>query len=433
VFESPDGLETVEAVGGLRSALDMLAVLQLDRLTRDELLELTRQLETELRRVPVLQHAVVAELDGRGVAAEFAVRDTASLLVDMLRLSRGEASGRVRSAADLGPRRELNGTARPPLFATVAAAQASGSISATHARLITTTIDRLPAAVESEHGADLETFLVAQAQLLDPNRLGQLARRLVDTLDPDGTLATDRDHERRRSLSLRLNRDGSGDLTARLTPSCAAVWQSVLDPLAAPVPAEDGAADLRGAGQRAHDGLLDAGLRLLRSGELPDCGGVPVTVQVSITTRELQTGAGLASTGSGGQLSIPELLTLATDAQLLPVILNDAGGIVAYGRTRRLATAAQRLALTARDGGCSFPGCTAPAAWCQTHHVVSWAAGGTTDLDNLTLLCGLHHREHENRGWTCRMVDGVPWWHPPSWIDPAQQPRRNRAHHVGAP
>jgi hypothetical protein len=411
----------------------MLAALQLDRLTRDELLTLTRELETELRRLPVVQHAVVAELDDRGIAAEFALRDTASLLVDLVRLSRGEAKGRVRSAANLGPRREFNGTPLPPLFAGVAAAQAAGSISPTHARLITSTIDRLPAAAEHEHGADLETFLVAQAQLLDPNRLGQLARRVVDTLDPDGTLANDRDHERRRSLSLRLNRDGSADLTARLTPSCAAVWQSVLDPLAAPVPAEDGAADMRSAGQRAHDALLDAGLRLLRSGELPDCGGVPVTVQVNITTRELQTGTGLAGTAHGGLISVPELLRLATDAQVLPVILNDAGGIVAYGRTRRLATAPQRLALAARDGGCSFPGCTAPAAWCQTHHVVSWATGGTTDLDNLTLLCGLHHREHEQRGWTCRMVDGVPWWRPPHWIDPAQRPRRNLAHQAGVP
>jgi Domain of unknown function (DUF222)/HNH endonuclease len=430
VFESPDWLETAEAVDGLRAALDMFVVLQLDRLSRDELLELARLLEAELRRTPVVQHALVAELDARGVAAEFAVRDTAGLLVDMLRLSRGEAKGRVRSAADLGRRREPNGAILPPLFAAVAAAQAGGSISATHARLITAILDRLPAAVAIEHGGELETFLVAQAQLLDPHRLGQLARRVVDTLDPDGTRASDRDHERRRSLSLRLNRDGSADLTARLTPSCAAVWQSVLDPLAAPVQADDGDIDARTAPQRAHDGLLDAGLRLLRSGDLPDAGGVPVTVQVSITTHELQTSSGLASTAHGGLMSIPELLNLATDAQLLPVILNDAGGIVAYGRTRRLPTAAQRLALTARDGGCSFPGCSAPAVWCQTHHVISWTAGGTTDLDNLTLLCGLHHREHEKRGWTCHMVDGVPWWHPPRWIDPAQQPRRNQAPHI---
>ncbi len=36
--------------------------------------------------------------------------------------------------------------------------------------------------------------------------------------------------------------------------------------------------DPRTAGQRRHDALLEAGLRLLRSGTLPDSGGAPVTV-----------------------------------------------------------------------------------------------------------------------------------------------------------
>ena len=51
----------------------------------------------------------------------------------------------------------------------------------------------------------------------------------------------------------------------------------------------------------------------------------------------------------------------------------------------------------------------------------------TTDLDNTTLLCGFHHREHGKRGWTVRLVDGIPEWTPPRWIDPQLIPRRN--HH----
>ena len=53
----------------------------------------------------------------------------------------------------------------------------------------------------------------------------------------------------------------------------------------------------------------------------------------------------LAATGHGGLISIPELPTLATEAQLIPLVPNDSGGILAYGRTRRLASAHQRLAL----------------------------------------------------------------------------------------
>jgi hypothetical protein len=35
----------------------------------------------------------------------------------------------------------------------------------------------------------------------------------------------------------------------------------------------------------------------------------------------------------------------------------------------------------------------------QVHHILNWALGGGTDLINLCLLCGFHHREHEKRGW----------------------------------
>lgn len=191
--------------------------------------------------------------------------------------------------------------------------------------------------------------------------------------------------------------------------------------------------DPRTPGQRRHDGLLDAGLRLLRSGTLPDCGGVAATVHITLTEQHLRERAGLAPTGHDGLISIPEALTLAAEADLIPVVLTDTGGITAYGRTRRTATPAQRRALAARDRGCSFPGCTAPPAWTHAHHITAWALGGRTDLDNLTLLCGHHHREHQHLGWTCTMINGTPHWTPPTWIDPHQKPRRNHVNHVGVP
>jgi hypothetical protein len=30
------------------------------------------------------------------------------------------------------------------------------------------------------------------------------------------------------------------------------------------------------------------------------------------------------------------------------------------------------------------------------HHVISWEDGGPTNLANLTLLCGYHHRRHHD-------------------------------------
>ena len=135
---------------------------------------------------------------------------------------------------------------------------------------------------------------------------------------------------------------------------------AVLDPLAKPAAADQDTPDPRTAAQRMHDALLDAGTRLLRSDTLPHSGGVPATVLLTMTLTDLETRLGVATTSHGGHLTIPAALQLAADADIIPVIMNDAGGIAAYGRSKRHATKKQRHALAARDGGCSFPGCDTP-------------------------------------------------------------------------
>ena len=120
---------------------------------------------------------------------------------------------------------------------------------------------------------------------------------------------------------------------------------------------------------------------------------------------------------------------MACDAAIIPAVLGSRGQLLDLGRTTRLVTAKQFLALSLRDRGCTFPGCDRPPAWCQRHHIRDWHHGGHTDLANLTLLCGYHHREFARRGWQITMHDGHPWWTPPQWIDPHQTPIRNHAHH----
>jgi hypothetical protein len=84
----------------------------------------------------------------------------------------------------------------------------------------------------------------------------------------------------------------------------------------------------------------------------------------------------------GGTLSINDALKLAVQGHMLPAVLDDAGGILAYGRGRRLASAGIRKALYARDRGCTVPGCDRPAARSEIH-ATDWALGGPTDIDNL--------------------------------------------------
>lgn len=268
---------------------------------------------------------------------------------------------------------------------------------------------------------------MAEARRFDPTVLAVLSRRVLAHLHPDGVLAEDVEHERRRHATLTTNRDGSGELHAHLTPSALTQWQAVLGPLSAPKPADESGPDTRRPGQRLHDALADAASRLLYSGALPAGGGTPATVLLTLTLNQLETRTGLVTTAHGGTTSVAEALRLAGEASVVPVVI-DQGGVLAYGTSRRTASVGQRLALAARDKGCCFPGCDTPPSWCQAHHIIEWADGGTTDLDNLCLLCGYHHREFQRRGWQVTMRDGEPHWIPPPLVDPNQMPVRNTIH-----
>ena len=61
----------------------------------------------------------------------------------------------------------------------------------------------------------------------------------------------------------------------------------------------------------------------------------------------------------------------------------------------------------------SVPGCGA-RQFTQAHHIIWWGRGGRTDLDNLLLLCTMHHKLVHEYGWTVtRARDGtVEWFHP---------------------
>src|SRR6476661_3544169 len=382
MFEPPsDRINT--ALGHLAAAREQLTGVDLAALSGDELLELLTALEVDARRRAAVGYAVVAELEARGVAAELGCASTAVLLSERLRIGRREAAGRVRLAVELGPQRAMSGERLPARFPDVAAAVADGAICDRHAALICRTITDLPDAVLEQAGA-VEAMLVEHARTLNPDQLAVLTRTVRACLDPDGVLAAERDHDRHRHATVTTLPDGSGRLQACLTAEATAVWQTILSTLARPLP-DDGEPDRRSAGQRRHDALLDAGQRLLRAGTLPDAGGAPATVLLTLTLEQVETRTGLATAGHGGVISVPQALRIAAEADIVPVVLGDAGGVLGYGLTRRNASPGQRRTLAARDRGCSFPGCDRPPDWCESHHVIGWVDGGSTDLENLTL------------------------------------------------
>ncbi|WP_350001110.1 HNH endonuclease [Pseudarthrobacter sp. WHRI 8279] len=126
-----------------------------------------------------------------------------------------------------------------------------------------------------------------------------------------------------------------------------------------------------------------------------------------------------------GPVAAATLRKMACDADIIPAVLGSHGEILDLGRKTRLFTPAQRLALTARDQGCTFPNCTIPAPWCEAHHITYWSDGGPTSTSNGALLCSAHHHLIHKEQWIITTRHGTPWYTPPKHIDPQQKPQQN--------
>ena len=205
-----------------------------------------------------------------------------------------------------------------------------------------------------------------------------------------------------------------GDLTEyrmAMTPEQASRLEAAIGPRSKPAPNPDtGEADQRCAGQRRVE-ALDAVLTgaAAEDAATREPGGAPTVVHVTMTLADLLAGLSGAEGGQGcgsvmasraqqTMLAPSAVRQLACDADLIPVVLGADGEVVDLGRVTRLFTRGQRRMLWHRDGQCTFPGCTAPAAWTQAHHIVHWSSGGPSDLSNAALLCQRHHTQvHEQR------------------------------------
>ena len=244
-------------------------------------------------------------------------------------------------------------------------------------------------------------------------------------------------------------------LTGCLTPTARAMLDAVLakwarpgmnnptdpdsptgtgDSVAPAVLAAAAARDTRTEAQRNHDAFEAMARVLLETGTLGTHRGLPVTVLVTMSLDQLEHAAGgVATTATGGTLPIADALHLARRAHPVLVVFDHHGRPLHLGRERRLASADQRLALIAADGGCTRPGCDAPASRCAVHHVEDWAKGGRTDIDHLALACDACHAQVNDGpfGWTTITdpTTGRTAWIPPARIDPTQTPEVNYRHH----
>ena len=123
----------------------------------------------------------------------------------------------------------------------------------------------------------------------------------------------------------------------------------------------------------------------------------PTTLIVTVDYDTLSGQLKNASLINGTPIDINELRHIACDAGIVPAIFAADGQPLYMGRKQRAATAAQKLALIARDKKCV--GCGFRASACDAHHITWWDNGGTTDITNLVLLCPKCHKKVHKRGY----------------------------------
>ncbi|WP_330183633.1 HNH endonuclease [Nocardia sp. NBC_01503] len=452
----------VVAVLALRAAADALLAASPLPLSDDEFAAVMCETEKVTRQLDAAKTGFVDETRRRDLHGKANVNSPALYLEQSLRLSRADACRRVRVADKLAVRR-VAGQVLEPELPVVAEAQRAGDISADHVTRILQAMERLPGSLDIDLREAAEAHLTQYASTGWPDDVRKLGEDILRRVDPDGKLCGDTDRQRMRGLTVGTQRvDGMSALIGEITPELRAVFEPVLAKLARPgmcspedpesprTTAEsvdrerlEAAAkrDTRTAAQRNHDAML-AFLRYEADPAiLGTHRGLPVGTILTMSLTDLENRSGVATTATGGTLSIGEAIELAANSTQYLAVFDAAGMPLHLGRgsNRRLASKAQRLALIAAEKGCTRPNCTAPATLAAVHHVTEWSKGGRTDIENLTLACdSCHALVHDGPGgWkTVKLgadseFPGRTGWIAPPHMNPSGIPQVNHRHHPG--
>ncbi|MFC9982536.1 DUF222 domain-containing protein [Gordonia sp. NPDC127522] len=242
-----------------------------------------------------------------------------------------------------------------------------------------------------------------------------IALRVADD-DPHAVAAAD--DASLNTVHTRVTDEGRVAITADVTAVIGEKFLSMIDERSCPRPEPDGADDRRDAGQRRADGL-ELLLDQAATGAAMTTAGAPRT-QLLITIPA--DGVGQATLPWVGAVTGSTAQRLSCDGAVAEIVLDDEGVPLRMGTTKRLFPHHLRQAIVVRDACCVK--CGAPAAHTQVHHLVPWADGGPTDLDNGCLLCQRCHTQVHHHGWQVVMgPDRHPWLIPPADIDPRRLPR----------
>jgi hypothetical protein len=391
-------------------------------------------------------------------------KSASALLAKRNGQSEAEAAEHCALGLGLTPREGFTGEILPSFFPEVADALAVGDLSAHAARTILSTLQKIERNVLGDVLTGLERYLVEGAvSIWSAQNLRDICRQLPDRFEPDGVELREKRVRGRRGITRRELEDGIVRYLIDADPESAAYIDAALDMRTAPrrqvrfVDAEPGDSEgdrdgdynapeddvssesaAREAGdadaitenddrtwaQKRLDALVDIARDSLKHDD-GDIGGVDTTAVLHFSPEAVADGTASAwFEGVDAPVSARTAERIMKHADIVGIVLDGDNQPLQLGRTRRFFNRAQRRAMAARDGGCVWPGCTAPPRWCDAAHVDPWAKGGATDIQNGVLLCHFHHRRFDEDGWTLTIEDNVPWFTPPSNIDAWKTPRR---------
>lgn len=354
----------------------------------DELVERMTVLGRARARLEGLLAETAAEMHGR-----FGGPTVSAMMRERLHVSTRQATAEVQLAASLGE-----------LPATLDAWRA-GEITAGHARVIARVV------WDPDH-AD-ESALLEMARDYPVDMFARMTRHYMKP----GPSAEQRKHQHEnRWASLVQDPDGSWRLSAYFD---ADDGKRVSVAFNAMVRTYRNSVAINGINrlstdtpkQRRADALAN-----LITGEGPhQCPKTTLLViaDYEVTARELRN----LRYDDGLPVAADQIAKLAADAKILPAVFSAEGDPLWLGRTDRHASTGQRAVLAARDGGCV--NCAAPAERSEPHHIKWFSRGGSTDIDNLALLCEhCHHLIHDD-GWQLHSNNGRLRLRPPPQPTPS--------------
>ena len=315
--------------------------------------------------------------------------DHAALVADLMahwRVTRPEAKDLLRHA-DLFRREGIHQAAR------------DGILSKQHLVVLDKTLAEAPEADRDR----VQAALLDKAPEFDGTALRVIGQRILRLLDQDGTAPDDKDlAEPKREFHYRNSTDGSVVFRGKIDQEAGAKLAALISPLAKPM----SASDPRTTEERQGDAFAEIIDLAAGSEDLPEEGGEKPHLALTMSLKDFMAQRGSAEMEGHGPINAASARRIGCDSTVLRMVLGARSEPLDVGRATRTIPNPIRRALIVRDKGCAYPGCHRRPRQCHAHHVVHWADGGPTSVDNLVLLCSGHHRLIHHSNWTVKIING---------------------------